>query len=242
VPTTRPAKIDIYAGKDPRDVPAYSVRTAAQYLRVPASTLRSWALGAKFVTASGRDRQTKPLFIPTRTDPLQFSFWNLVEAQVLATIRKDHKIKMPRVRRALDQVVRLRHQPRPLIGADFATDGVSLFVEHLGDLVDIGGEGDPQLMLQMIRATLERIERDEDGLAARIYPWVNEPDEPKLIVVDPRRSFGRPVVAGTRILASALADRFAAGDSIAQLAKDYDLPPSKVEYAVRWGTRRVGAA
>jgi uncharacterized protein (DUF433 family) len=235
-------KIDLYGGADPRNLPSYTVGTAAGYLRLPASTLRSWALGATFTTARGKRRRTQALITPAGRDPLQLSFWNLVESQVLACIRKVHGIKMNRVRRALDFIERHLGQRRPLISADFQTDGVTLFVEHLGEVVDVGTRGGPQLVLQMISATLQRIERDEAGLAARIFPWVNHPEEPRFVVLDPLRSFGRPVVIGTRIPADALAERFAGGESIADLSRDFDLAHEVVEYAVRWGSRSVGVA
>ncbi|MDJ1175278.1 hypothetical protein [Roseofilum capinflatum] len=35
-------KIDIYGGKDPRNIPNYSIGDAARYLKIPSSTIRSW--------------------------------------------------------------------------------------------------------------------------------------------------------------------------------------------------------
>src|SRR5262249_45147350 len=37
--------IDIYGGKDPREVPRYSTAEAAHYLRLPRATLASWVHG-----------------------------------------------------------------------------------------------------------------------------------------------------------------------------------------------------
>ena len=52
--------IDIYGGRDPREVPLYSVREAAGYLSIPTSTLRSWVRGQRY-TVRGKARTSKPL-------------------------------------------------------------------------------------------------------------------------------------------------------------------------------------
>jgi hypothetical protein len=36
----------LYRGEDPREMPSYSLRETAHYLRMPLATLRSWVLGA----------------------------------------------------------------------------------------------------------------------------------------------------------------------------------------------------
>ncbi|MGD9735003.1 MAG: DUF433 domain-containing protein [Solirubrobacterales bacterium] len=56
-------------------------------------------------------------------------------------------------------------------------------------------------------------------------------------VVDPRVAFGLPIVAhgGTRI--EDLVDRFQAGDSVAEIATDFSVPPDEVEDVIRLATR-----
>lgn len=36
-------------------------------------------------------------------------------------------------------------------------------------------------------------------LPLRLYPWRREPVEPRIIALDPRRSFGRPTVVGSAV-------------------------------------------
>jgi len=59
-------------------------------------------------------------------------------------------------------------------------------------------------------------------------------EEPKHIEIDPRRAFGRPVVAGTSVPTESLAERFRAGDSLEELAHDFRIATSVVESALRW--------
>jgi len=48
------ARVDIYAGKDPRELPAYFIHEAAHYLRLPTGTVWSWVLGgAPYRTQTG---------------------------------------------------------------------------------------------------------------------------------------------------------------------------------------------
>jgi uncharacterized protein (DUF433 family) len=53
------------------------------------------------------------------------------------------------------------------------------------------------------------------------------------VVVDPRRAFGRPVIAGTSVPVTDIRGRFDAGDSIGTLAGDYDLRADQIEEALR---------
>lgn len=214
----------LYKGKDPRNLPTYVLADAAHHLSLSPSTLRSWTRKA---------RRAPPLIILAQDQPPTLSFWNLVEAQVLAAIRKKHQISLQKIRKALQYVEKELKTPRPLIKQVFMTDGVSLFVDSYGELIDASEQG--QLAIrELIIAGLERIEHDEQGLAKKLFLWSKSPEDPKLVSVDPRRSFGRPVIEGTSVPVDILADRWQAGDSIAQLARDFHLKPSQIEGVLRW--------
>lgn len=195
------------------------------------STLRVWLRGQAY-QASGVTKRAKALIVPAAGDPLTLSFWNLVESSVLATIRKQHGVSLQKVRRALDYVAQRLGKPRPLIDAEFKTDGVSLFVEHFGKLIDASQRGQ-QVLRDGLEASLKRIEPDRDGLAARLFPWRTDPLEPRLVVVDPNIAFGKPVISKTRVPLEDVLERFRAGDSMESLACDYRVPRETVEELVR---------
>jgi len=74
------------------------------------------------------------------------------------------------------------------------------------------------------QAYAHRGERDAKGVPIKLYPFMrSQPprEQPRTVVIDPRVSFGRPVVAGTGIPTAVLAEQFKAGDSVPVLAKDY---------------------
>lgn len=217
--------------RDPRDVPNYSLSEAAHWLGLGRGTLRVWVRGQDDPTQNRR-RRAQPVVRPASAEPLSLSFWNLVECSVLATIRKHHEVPLPAVRRALDFVGRKLGTRRPLIDQEFRTDGVGLFVEHLGELVDASKQG--QLaMREILEAGLARIERDAEGLAARLFPWRRDPSEPRIVSVDPRVAFGQPVLAATRVPVDVIFDRYRAGDSMELLAVDYRVDRDGIEDLVR---------
>jgi uncharacterized protein (DUF433 family) len=212
---------------DAREVPAYTAGEAAHYLGVPKSTMRSWFAGQRGFRAVIRPAEDKPA--------LGLSFTNLVEAYVLTAIRRKHHIALPTIRRGLDYLVRKMDAKRPLIEKQFATNGVDLFVDHLGDVINISKDGQVE-MADLIRAYLERIDRDGKGLPIKLYPFMRTQaprQQPRTVVIDPRVSFGRPVIAGTGIPTAVLAEQFKAGDPVPTLAKEYGADEEAVWDAIR---------
>lgn len=226
--------IDIHGGRDPRELPLYSVAEAAGYLRIPASTLRSWVKGRRY-NVQGRPRLFKALLRPHRTGLLTFN--NFVEAYVLASLTRTFSLPLARVRQGLAWLA----ESRPLLTQLFQTDGVGLFVERSGKLVDVI-KGGQLAMREVLEGSLRRVDRDGAGQPARVYPWIVDPDESKVVSIDPRRAFGRPTIANRGLTVEVITDRFGAGDSIELLARDYKLSKDQVEVALRWGLHGAAAA
>ncbi len=210
----------------PEELPAYTAVRAAQLVRLSPSTLRLWARG---------DGEHAALFTPAQHSPLTLSFSNLVESFVLASMRRVHGISMQRVRKALKFVGRELGVERPLIHAQFRTDGVRLFVDHADRLLDVTSP-EQALLREVLDASLDRIGWGHD-VAERLYPWVRaDLGGPKSIVIDPRRGFGQPIIADTGIEARIVTERYRAGESVAELAQDYRLEPGQIEDAIRCET------
>lgn len=220
---------------DPRELPVYTIPDAAHYLRIPASTLKTWVSGRAYRTTEGHKVAKALIISPSASPPKLLSFFNLVEAHILASIRRVHGVPMAKVRRAISKVEREMKSHHPLIDARFQTDGIDLFVEQYGSLVDQDGQ---IAIRSAIEASLTRIDwdREDNGLASRLYPFLHpglDPREPRVVVVDPRRAFGRPALVGTGIQTAVIAARHRAGDSIDDLASDYGIERAKVEDAIR---------
>jgi uncharacterized protein (DUF433 family) len=222
--------------------PAYPFVEAAHYLNIPLSTLRAWCLGQGY-RADGKTRRFQPIIRLDANDRRALSFLNLVEAHVLAAIRRQYHVPLPKVRQALSYVSRKLSTDRPLANAEFQTDGVDLFLEKLGSLINVTREGQTE-MADVIRNHLKRIERDTQGVPVRLFLFTRKDDirdQPSPVVVDPRIAFGRPVLAGRSVPTAVLADRFKAGDTLTQLAEDYDTSPQNIEEALRCEFERKAA-
>lgn len=218
-----------------RFAPAYYVGEAATYLRLPVATLRSWVAGRSYATTGG-PRRFQPLIEPAERDGLRLSFINLVEGHVLSAIRREHNVSIRNVRKALDFVTREFKTERPLIATQFETDGVDLFVEKYGRLINASQHGQVE-MKEVIRGFLKRVHRDASGVPIKLYPFTRHTsrlDQPQSIEIDPRISFGRPVLAGSGIRAEVLVERFLAGESSADLALDYGRTEAEIQEAIRY--------
>jgi uncharacterized protein (DUF433 family) len=218
---------------DPRSVPAYTVAEAAALVRVPVSTLKTWIHGEK--------PSSRGLLVLPRSRPRLLAFSHLVEAFVLAAVRRGHGVALQRVRKAIRFVQRELHVERPLIHAKFKTDGVDLFIEQWGKLVNASKDGQVA-MRGALETSLQRVDWDRDGLAVRIFPLVRSAAErqPKSIVIDPERGFGRPTLAGTGIRVEVVVGRYRAGESPPDLAADYRVPVELIHDAVRCELREAG--
>jgi uncharacterized protein (DUF433 family) len=98
------------------------------------------------------------------------------------------------------------------------------------------------VMRSVLVDSLRRVERGTDGRVVRFYPWLNESTEVRAVEIDPDRAFGRLVLVGTGIPTQAIAERFAEGDDIDVLARDFELDVAKIQQALRWEQRKARAA
>lgn len=224
---------NIFTERDVREMPAYGIAEAAGYLRLPASTLRAWLVGQRY-RVRDQPKFFKPVIEIADKKDRQLSFINLVEAFVLAGIRREHEIPLPKVRKAVDYLRRTFSTSRPLADEQFETDGIDLFVEKMGSLIGATQEGQIQ-MRDIIRDRLERVHRDPKGVPEKIVLFPARPDKSGSadVVIDPRLSFGRPVLDRLGVRTAILAERFDAGDDIEVLAREYSAPPEAIQNAIR---------
>ncbi len=229
-------KLSFYGGRDPREMPAYSISEVTHYLQIPPSTLRSWVKGRLYPTEAG-EKFFAPLIVLSETSTVglpALSFINVVEAHVLDALRREHRVAMHKVREALSYIGQELPSKHPLADQKFETDGMHLFVEKYGQLINVTQQG--QLaMRHILRMYLSRIERDAAGVPVKLYLFTRTrtANEPKVIAMDSSLSFGRPVLAGTGITTAIIAERYKAGESIEDLARDYDLAPQAIQEAIR---------
>lgn len=224
-----------FYGADPREVPLYSIPRASRYLKIPQRTIRNWVSGWKYLIESGERFQEAVIKLPNPDVPV-LSFMNLVEAHVLGGMRRLENVSFTKVRMGLGFLEQQFPSPHPLADRLFETDGVNLFIRELDGLINISENGQIE-MEAVVSGYLRRIDRNINAGVLRLYPFLKkEPaiDEPRRVMIDPLISFGRPVLVGTGVPTDVLAERFYAGDTFDDLAKDYDITPKQVEEAIQY--------
>ena len=218
---------------------AYTLPEAAGYMQLPLSTVQYWALG--------RGRSRPLVTIARKKRPVLVSFLNLAEFHLIAAIRRKYGISMPKVRKSINYL--RRHsggdefaRQFPLLGRSLETDGLDLFAEYYGSLVNISRAGQTE-MKQVLARAMRRIKCDRQGIPVRLYPFVHgEKDDSMPIEINPRLSAGRPVIAGTGLAAEIIAERFMAGEEIEHLEKDYGRPGPEISEAIRYGVNVASCA
>ncbi len=159
------------------------------------------------------------------------SFINLVEFHVLNALRRTHQVPMQEIRKLIQFGKRAYGIEHPLAELDLETDGSEVFVRELGFSVNASRGG--QIALPKILSQyLKRIERDPKHIPIRFYPLTYEAS-PKIIVMNPAVAYGRPVIEGTRITTITVFERYSGGESLSDIALDYDLDIAVVEEALR---------
>jgi uncharacterized protein (DUF433 family) len=214
-----------------RDAPAYTLTEAAHYARLPVATLRAWVLGREYPTAEGGG-QYSPLIEPASHRPPMLSFTNLIEAHVLRSLRTDRGVSVKAVRNALAYAQDKLGIDRLLLRPELRADAGRVFLDRYGELIDLSASG--QLaMREMLLEHLKRVEWDDAEFPVRLYPIVSTAaiTSDRSIVIDPRIAFGRPVVLSRSISTAAIAERIDAGETVEELAADYDLGTTEIVQA-----------
>jgi uncharacterized protein (DUF433 family) len=216
-PDPKPARVAA------EEIPRYSIPDAAQYLRISPSTLGSWTRGRPYPISSGSTWWDGLVERPDPSDP-RLSFFNLIEAYVLNALRKQYKVPIPAIRTALVDAEKHYQIPHLLRSDQLRVTQVNV------------GRGRQEAMPEILEAYLERIEWDEAGFAAKLSPVTrDEPmKSPKLILIDPEVGFGKPIVRSRGIKTSTISERFNLGESIRDLAADYDVGIDEIEEAIRY--------
>jgi len=241
------SKVEQLEQNDPRLVqPLFLAREAAIYLHVPPSTFQTWVHGYERHNGHNRATVGGPLITALDAPPgaPNIPFIGLVEGLALSAFRRAG-VPMQRIRPALERLeteMGLRHA--------LASD--RLYTDAAEVLFDYGREASEEKIAQLVvvrnqqrvfapivEQYLRHITYGPDHWATRVRlpGYENTP-----VIVDPRRSFGRPVIQRVRVPVEELVDRWWAGDSIRVLADDFGLKEAEVEDVIRVATRIPAAA
>ena len=218
---------------DIRHQPAYSVAEASRYLKVAPATLRSWVVGRPYPTGAGT-AHSAPLIRAAKNPPPTLSFWNLIEAHVLRSLRTDHGVPMDALRRAVSYAEKSLKIDRLLLSPELRTDAGKLLLERYGKLIELSASGQIA-MRSLLNAHLARVEWDEWQFPVRLYPFTSSSmgsTDQRPVSISAHIAFGRPVLVHGGVTTAAIAGRIDAGETVADLADDYGVLPAEIEQAV----------
>ena len=216
--------------QDIRDQPAYAPAEAARYLKLPQATLRAWTVGRSYPVSDGPARFLA-LIKPAQVRPPLLSFYNLIEAHVLRALRTEHGVSIKALRDSIAYAERTLDVDRLLLSEDLRTRAGSVLLDHYGELIDLSRSG--QIAIRKVfEDHLARVEWDRWHFPVRLYPFPTEAHSAhRPIAIDANIAFGRPVLVSRGISTHAIAERLDAGESVADLAADYDLAAADIEQA-----------
>ena len=220
------------AHTDLREQPAYTVAEAARYLKVAPATLRAWVAGRPYPKGDGT-AHSRPLIRAAKNPPPTLSFWNLIEAHVLRSLRTEHGVSMDSLRKAIAYSQKSLQIERLLLSPELRTDAGRVLLDKYGKLIDLSASG--QLaMRHAFNEHLARVEWDQWQFPVRLYPFLasDRSGASRAIRIDAQVAFGRPVLASHSISTATIVGRIDAGESTDSLADDYDVSVEQIEEAV----------
>lgn len=218
---------------------AYTPARAARLLRLESAAVgsgdvRRWAFGYK------RRGQSYPGAIALDSFSKRFgalSFLELIELAYISGMLRSGAT-WPKVREAMRVAGALfPHEEHPFAHRDWFADPGGIYTrlgrEHgNNDLVEMVGAAQ-YAMEGLLRVYLRQIRfNPETGLADIWYPLGDQ----RPVLIDPKRSFGQPIVAGG-VRTDILASHVRAGDSHRDVAAWFRISESEVEAAVELEAR-----
>ena len=217
----------------------YSIPEASVLTGIPSRKIRGWMLGYE---SGSRSRQA-PLWKSAVTESIDntISFQDLLEIRFVNAFRQ-YGVQLPTIRAAVKQAKEYFDQDYPFTCRRFQTDGRSIFAtveEETGDesLVDLIKK--QNVFNRVIKPSLYTgIEYDRDESSA--LRWFPVPKSKK-VVLDPARSFGKPIVTAAGITTETLYQSWLAEDQDTKMvASLYEVDTASVNAAVSFEQRIAG--
>lgn len=207
-------------------VPLYRQSEAAAILGLPQSTFNHWATG--YTTISG-NRMAAFITLDRPGRGYTVPFVGLAEAWIVRAFTRAG-VPVARIRPALEQLRSQIGLEHALASDRLKTDGA----EILWDLrqKDQSFDDNRLVVVRNGQATFGEVVREHlklvdyrDGFIAQLR--VPRADGTNL-TIDPQINFGQPTLTEYGIRIDDVLDRIAAGETIEDVASDFDLPPATV--------------
>jgi uncharacterized protein (DUF433 family) len=203
---------------------------------ISPQTIRRWLRGYDYLAGDDR-RHSDPLWVPDYAnddDTLELSFRDLIELRFVKAFR-DVGLGLPTVRECFKRAVEAVNDTRPFSTRRFRTDGKTIFLEitkgvQEGELLDLKRR--QSVFHRLVEPSLHGLEFDAD-IVARWFPLGMS----RNVVIDPTRSFGRPIVTQGSVPTEILHQAVAVEGSPERVARLYEVPLGAVRDAIAFQTQ-----
>lgn len=210
----------------------YSIPEASRLTGIPNNTIYRWVRGYEYGEQEDK-RRIDPLWerdIPEFEGENAISFLDLLEIRFINAFRKAG-VSWKFIRDAAQRAQEVFNTTHPFTTQKFRTDGrhiFSSFKENNKELtLDLNNAN--YAIKKIIEPSLYKGIEFESNQAARWYP-----DKKKHIVIDPERSFGRPILNVSGIATDVLYSAYEAEGDEKVVANWYDIDASLVKSAVEY--------
>jgi uncharacterized protein (DUF433 family) len=206
----------------------YTPAEAGRLIQVRPAKLARWLRGHSI-----KGKHYEPLWraqADLGEDGLYLGFRDLMEARVAAAFIA-RNLSPIKVRQAIVAAREMVGIERPLSTSWFRTDGRTVMLEI------VGPNGEPRMIdllrkqhvfKSVVEQSLKGVDFDEGGTPARWWPAGKAAG----VVLDPERSFGKPIDAETSVPTDALAAATVAEGSFEAAAQVWGVPVRAVRRAV----------
>jgi len=215
----------------------YSIRDAARLTNVSTGRIRRWLRGYRYRSRK-KAYVSQPLW-QGQWEPIGHSlalgFLDLIEIRFVDAFLTSG-ISWATLRQAQERAQALFKVSHPFCTNRFVTDGRELFMElhrETGEPSLIELVKSQQVFAQIIRPFLKELEFIEGSGLVRWWPL----GEKRMVVLDPTRNFGRPIVAPHGVPTEVLAKAAKATRSIAEVARWYEVPETEIRDAIEFEQR-----
>jgi uncharacterized protein (DUF433 family) len=213
----------------------YTVPDAAKLARIPQARIHRWIRGYDFRIR--RELRSSPPIVQPFYEPVEghfaISFLDLVELRFVNAFL-EHGVTWVYLRDAYQKAIDLVGRPRPFSTKRFKTDGRGILTEIMakGKMRSVLDVGAGQLGFWPIIAPFYReLEFDREEVS-RWWPSAN-----RSVVIDPERSFGKPIIAREGIPTQVLYQAYLAEGSLESVASWYGVRKGSVKAAVDFEVR-----
>jgi len=216
----------------------YTLPEAARILRTRPQKLSRWADGYPFV--SNKERRVAEPIIQRDLAALDgepvLTFNDLLELYMIKLFR-DAGVSLQTIRAAAEQAAILYHTNHPFAIKQFETDGKRIFATL--QVRGVEGVTRPTLLqdLNLSQMVMDSIARPffrkiEYQEFAPLRYWPNGKE--RHIVLDPQRSFGKPIDVRSGVPTAVLYEMARGGEAVESIARWYNVELEAVEEAVAY--------